>query len=115
MRDVTLSDGRTIAGGTTVFVAPLVLHHTPALYPDPERFDPDRWLDDAERDPFSYVPFGGGARVASAKRSLGPKASRRIEDRRSLSARTGLRTRSRARRHGDVAAERARYGAAVPR
>jgi cytochrome P450 len=62
MRDVTLSDGRTIAGGTTVFVAPLVLHHTPALYPDPERFDPDRWLDDAERDPFSYVPFGGGAR-----------------------------------------------------
>ena len=62
MRDVTLSDGRTIARGTTVFIAPLVLHHTPALYPDPERFDPDRWLDDAERDPFSYVPFGGGAR-----------------------------------------------------
>jgi cytochrome P450 len=62
MRDVTLWDGRSIARGTTVFVAPLVLHHTPALYPDPERFDPDRWLDDGDRDPFAYVPFGGGAR-----------------------------------------------------
>ncbi len=62
MRDVTLSDGRTIARGTTVFIAPLVLHHTQALYPQPERFDPDRWLDGARRDPFAYVPFGGGAR-----------------------------------------------------
>ncbi|MFY9719080.1 MAG: cytochrome P450 [Candidatus Cybelea sp.] len=59
--DVTLVDGTPIASGTTVFVAPLILHRRPDYFANPERFDPDRWLGD-EPAPFSYIPFGAGAR-----------------------------------------------------
>jgi cytochrome P450 len=59
--DVTLVDGRIIAKGTTVFVSPLILHRRADTFPDPDRFDPDRWIG-FEPPPFSYVPFGGGAR-----------------------------------------------------
>ena len=35
----------------------------PELWPDPERFDPGRWApDEPEPAPYSFVPFGGGAR-----------------------------------------------------
>ena len=37
------------------------LHMDPAVYPDPERFDPQRFLDD-KPNTFSWVPFGGGTR-----------------------------------------------------
>jgi cytochrome P450 len=61
LRDVRLVDGSNIAVKTTVFMAPLVLHRRPDHFPDPQRFDPDRWCGD-EPPPFAYVPFGGGAR-----------------------------------------------------
>lgn len=61
VRDVTLIDGTFIPRGTTVFAVPLLLHRRAEFFADPERFDPDRWLG-AEPAPFSYVPFGGGAR-----------------------------------------------------
>jgi len=61
LRDVTLGDGSFIPATTTVFLAPLILHRRAEYFPDPERFDPDRWLG-AEPPPFAYVPFGGGAR-----------------------------------------------------
>jgi cytochrome P450 len=41
-----------------------VVHRDPRFWPDPERFDPTRWLSDAkERPRFAYFPFGGGNRV----------------------------------------------------
>ena len=33
--------------GTNIGIAPSVLHSLPEFYPDPHRFDPDRWLDAA--------------------------------------------------------------------
>jgi len=30
------------------------------LYPDPERFDPDRWLTASERQQKAWIPHGGG-------------------------------------------------------
>jgi cytochrome P450 len=60
-RDVDLSGGYRIAKGTTVFVCQLVLHRRADFYPDPNRFDPDRWLD-LSLPQFAYAPFGGGAR-----------------------------------------------------
>lgn len=47
-----------------VLVSPYVMHHDARYYPDPERFDPERWTPEAreERPQFSYFPFGGGAR-----------------------------------------------------
>ncbi len=59
--EVTLVDGSRIPPKTTVFVSPLLLHRRPEFFPDPMRFDPDRW-DGFEPQPFAYVPFGGGAR-----------------------------------------------------
>jgi cytochrome P450 len=61
MRDVTLDGGAPIPAGTTVFMAPLILHRSPEFFANPERFDPDRWLGE-EPAPFSYIPFGAGAR-----------------------------------------------------
>jgi cytochrome P450 len=60
-REVTLIDGTVIAPKTTLLVAPLLLHRRPEYFADPERFDPDRWLD-AEPAPFAFLPFGAGAR-----------------------------------------------------
>ena len=59
--DVTLADGSFVPAGTTLFISPLVLHRRADLFPDPDRFDPDRWIG-FEPPPFAYVPFGGGAR-----------------------------------------------------
>lgn len=41
------------------------IHRSAAIYPDPERFDPDRMQADLKRSrhPFSYIPFGGGPRL----------------------------------------------------
>ena len=61
LRDVTLSDGHRIPSKMTIFLAPLILHRRADYFPDPDKFDPDRWLE-AEPPPFAYVPFGAGAR-----------------------------------------------------
>lgn len=48
-----------------IWIAPYVLHRRPAYFPDPERFDPDRWTPERERalPRYGYMPFGGGPRV----------------------------------------------------
>ncbi len=50
--------------GWLAFVIPYVLHRLPAFWPDPEVFDPDRFLPErvAERPKFVYLPFGAGPR-----------------------------------------------------
>ncbi len=57
--------GYAIPPGSVVMMAPYVTHRDARWYPDPERFDPERWIPDekAKRPKFSYFPFGGGARV----------------------------------------------------
>ncbi|MGZ3526363.1 MAG: cytochrome P450 [Vulcanimicrobiaceae bacterium] len=61
LRDVTVGN-YLVRAGTTVLVSPLVMHRTARYFPDPERFDPDRWERNGEPAPFAYFPFGGGAR-----------------------------------------------------
>ncbi len=51
----------TLPQGMSILVCLLALHHDPAVYPDPERFDPDRFLND-KPNTYSWVPFGGGTR-----------------------------------------------------
>ena len=60
----TMRTGEHIPKGAHLIVSPLVVHHDPRWWPDPERFDPERFLDEhkAARPKFSYMPFGGGAR-----------------------------------------------------
>ncbi|MGH3687906.1 MAG: cytochrome P450 [Pseudonocardiaceae bacterium] len=62
-RDTELA-GRSLAAGTTIMCSPYLLHHDPALFPDPERCDPDRWsATRAGTVPRgAFLPFGGGNR-----------------------------------------------------
>jgi cytochrome P450 len=54
-----------IPPGSLVVVSPLVTQRDARWFPDPERFDPDRWTPEAQasRPKFSYFPFGGGTRM----------------------------------------------------
>jgi cytochrome P450 len=55
--------GALIPGGSFVFLSPWITHRDPALWPNPEGFDPERFLEPAPGRPrFAYFPFGGGAR-----------------------------------------------------
>jgi cytochrome P450 len=57
--------GFTVPAGSVVLMSQYIMHRDPRFFPDPERFDPERWTPQAqtERPKFSYFPFGGGARV----------------------------------------------------
>lgn len=48
-----------------VFVSPHALHRDPLLFPDPDRFDPDRWLPErsARLPRGAFIPFGSGNRL----------------------------------------------------
>jgi cytochrome P450 len=63
-------DGTTIAGQSICIVSPYVVQRDARWFPDPERFDPERWTPEAResRPKFSYFPFGGGARVCIGER-----------------------------------------------
>lgn len=66
-------DGHRIPAGTQLYVAPWVMHRDPRWFPDPARFDPDRWGDGAPgaipADPGgrassqAWLPFGAGPRA----------------------------------------------------
>jgi cytochrome P450 len=58
-RPVTLGPYRIPAGAELLF-SPATLHRDPALYPEPLRFDPDRWARPPARQEF--IPFGAGSR-----------------------------------------------------
>jgi cytochrome P450 len=57
--------GYHIRARSMVLMSPYIMHRDPRFYPDPDRFDPERWRPEvaAMRPKFSYFPFGGGARV----------------------------------------------------
>jgi cytochrome P450 family 4 len=63
---ITLSvpGGRVIPAGVMVVIHLACLHKDPQQFPEPERFDPDRFLPEniAKRHPYSFVPFSAGPR-----------------------------------------------------
>ena len=62
MADTELG-GHPVPAGSLVLVVPWATHRDPRFWPDPERFDPGRFVGEHDRPPFAYMPFGGGARA----------------------------------------------------
>lgn len=63
LEDDTIAEGR-IRKGAIVGVSTYLLHRDPELFPEPEVFDPKRFLPGApERHKLAYIPFGGGPRT----------------------------------------------------
>jgi cytochrome P450 len=63
LRDVVLG-GFKVAAGAILALPPYVVHRDERFWPDPLRFDPERFTAEARaaRPRFAYFPFGGGAR-----------------------------------------------------
>lgn len=57
--------GYRIPVGSQVVMSPFGLHRNPRYFPNPERFDPERWIgpDAAKLPRHAYIPFGAGHRV----------------------------------------------------
>jgi cytochrome P450 len=62
--DVELG-GYEFAKGSIFLMSQLLIQRDERWFPDPRRFDPDRWdpEDEAGRPRYSYFPFGGGPRL----------------------------------------------------
>jgi len=58
-------DGHVLPRGSIVILSPYVSHRDPRWFPDPARFDPERWTEEARRSRprWAYFPFGAGART----------------------------------------------------
>jgi cytochrome P450 len=63
LTDVDLG-GTRLPEGSEVIVSPHALHHDPASFAEPERFDPDRWSPERvkQQPKGAFIPFGAGTR-----------------------------------------------------
>ncbi|XP_049815563.1 cytochrome P450 4C1-like [Schistocerca nitens] len=70
--DTPLSGGRHVAPQrSTVLIAYYLMHRHPELFPEPDKFDPGRFLEGGSaksRKAYSYSPFGIGARKCIGNR-----------------------------------------------
>src|SRR5579864_1077476 len=56
--------GFRIPAGSNIVMSQWIMHHDPRYFPEPEKFVPERWLEERSRKlpRFAYFPFGGGPR-----------------------------------------------------
>ena len=57
--------GHHIPAGTRVAISTMFTHRMPEIWPEPEKFDPLRFADEAvrSRHKYAWVPYGGGAHM----------------------------------------------------
>ena len=59
-----------IEPGQTIWIPIYPLHRDPKYFEDPDKFEPERFIDERKNDikPFTYLPFGVGPRMCIANR-----------------------------------------------
>jgi cytochrome P450 len=59
----------TVEVGTPVLTPVLAIQNDPQYFPDPTRFDPERFTDEnkANRPKYTHIPFGEGPRICLGK------------------------------------------------
>lgn len=67
--DYQVDDSLTIKAGTVVYINTTGMHYNPLYFPDPNKFNPDRFMPENAENiyPYSYMPFGGGPRFCIGK------------------------------------------------
>ncbi|KAJ1526193.1 hypothetical protein ONE63_009352 [Megalurothrips usitatus] len=62
--DLPITGGHVIPAGCSVAMSVLLMGRNAKHWPNPEKFDPDRFLPEntVSRHPYAYVPFSAGAR-----------------------------------------------------
>uniref|UniRef100_A0A2K5DIT5 Cytochrome P450 family 4 subfamily F member 2 n=1 Tax=Aotus nancymaae TaxID=37293 RepID=A0A2K5DIT5_AOTNA len=63
-QDIVVPDGRVIPKGMICLISVFGTHHNPAVWPDPEVYDPFRFDPEnvKERSPLAFIPFSAGPR-----------------------------------------------------
>jgi cytochrome P450 len=54
--------GFSVPAGVTIMPAITLVHSDPDRYPEPERFMPERFLENGKATTYTWIPFGGGRR-----------------------------------------------------
>jgi cytochrome P450 family 4 len=54
--------GHLIPKDTTIVIGIFMLHRNPKVFPEPEKFDPERFAEGKEYSPTAYIPFSAGSR-----------------------------------------------------
>ncbi len=68
LRDAEIG-GYLIPEGQLAFIVPYTLHRRPDYYPEPQKFDPERFTPEREKllPPSAFLPFGAGSRTCIGK------------------------------------------------